>query len=95
MPAERLSMRKVREILRLRLGLGLSLRDVGRSVRVSSSTVSDCVSRAVVAGLGWPLPDGLDDAGLEARAVPTGQWPAQSAAAGLQNACTLSSAARA
>jgi transposase len=70
MPAERLSMRKTREILRLRLGLGLSLRDVGRSVRVSSSTVSDCVSRAVVAGLGWPLPDGMDDALLEARLYP-------------------------
>ena len=67
MPAERLSMRKTREILRLRLGLGLSLRDVGRSVCVSSSTVSETVSRATRAGLGWPLPDDLDDAGLEAR----------------------------
>lgn len=70
MPAERLSMRKTREILRLRLGLGLSLRDVGRSVCVSSSTVSETVSRAAVAGLGWPLPAELDDAALEARLYP-------------------------
>lgn len=75
MPAERLSMRKTREILRLRLGLGLSLRDVGQSVRVSSSTVSECVARAAIAGLGWPLPDDLDDEALEARLYPppTGQ----------------------
>lgn len=70
MPAERLSMRKTREILRLRLGLGLSLRDTARSVNVSSSTVNDCVVRAREAGLGWPLADDLDDAGLEAKLYP-------------------------
>jgi transposase len=70
MPAPRLSMRKTREILRLRLGLGLSLREVARSCDVSSSTVSDCIGRAAVAGLGWPLPAELDDAGLEAKLYP-------------------------
>ncbi|MDB4972795.1 MAG: Integrase, catalytic region [Myxococcaceae bacterium] len=70
MPAERLSMRKTRETLRLRLGLGLSLRGTARSVNVSSSTVNDCVVRAREAGLGWPLPDELDDAGLEAKLYP-------------------------
>ncbi|MDD9936043.1 MAG: IS21 family transposase [Myxococcales bacterium] len=60
-------MRKTREILRLRLGLGLAGRAVARSVRCSPSTVSDCVARAEVAGLGWPLPEELDDAQLEAR----------------------------
>jgi transposase len=71
MPAKRLSMRKTREILRLRLGLGLSLRDTARSVRVSSSTVSECVTRAAKAGLGWPLPPELDDAALESRLYPS------------------------
>lgn len=70
MPAERLSMRKTREILRLRWSLGLSLRDVARSVNVSSSTVSECAARATAAGLSWPLPPELDDAGLEARLYP-------------------------
>ena len=70
MPAHRLTMRKTREILRLRLGLRLSLRKVGRSCGVSSSTVDDVVARARVAGLGWPLPDDLDDAALEARLYP-------------------------
>lgn len=70
MPAERLSMRKIREILRLRWGDKLSQRDVGRSVGVSPSTVSDCVGRATVGGLSWPLPEGLDDAALEALLYP-------------------------
>ena len=70
MPAERLSMRKIREILQLRWGEKLSQRDVGRSVRVSPSTVFDCVNRAKLAGLKWPLPDALDDGALEALLYP-------------------------
>jgi transposase len=63
-------MRKIREILRLRWAENLSQRDVARSVGVSSSTVSDCVGRAKVAGLDWPLPDTLDDGALEALLYP-------------------------
>ena len=63
-------MRKTREILRLRWGRKLSLRAVGESVGVSSSTVSDCIGRAEVAGLQWPLPDDLDDGALEALLYP-------------------------
>ena len=63
-------MRKVREILRLRWGLRLSQREAARSAAVSPSTVSECTRRAVEAGLSWPLPDDLDDAGLEAQLYP-------------------------
>lgn len=70
MPGTRLSMRKTREILRLKWGAGLAGREVARSVRCSPSTVSDCVGRAEVAGLSWPLPEGLDDEQLEARLYP-------------------------
>ncbi len=59
------SMRKVREILRLRLGGGLSTRQVADSCRVSVGTVSEYERRARAAGLGWPLPADLDDTGLE------------------------------
>lgn len=65
MPQERLSMRKAREILRLRLGLGLSAREVARSCKVSHTTVLEYERRARSAGLGWPLPEGVDDAQLE------------------------------
>lgn len=77
MPAERLSMRKITEILQLRWGEKLSQRDVARSVRVSPSTVFDCVSRAQLAGLRWPLPDTLDEAALEALLYPVSSTVAQ------------------
>ena len=63
-------MRKIREILRLRWGEKLSQRQVGLSVGVSGSSVSDCVGRARVAGLSWPLPEGMDDGALEALLYP-------------------------
>lgn len=70
MPAIRLSMRKTREILRLRWELKRSLRETAASCGVGASTVHDVMARAKAAGLGWPLPAELDDAGLEARLYP-------------------------
>ena len=70
MPGERLSMRKIREVLRLRFAQGLSQRAVGASVRLSTGAVNACLNRARMAGLGWPLPEGLDDAQLEALLYP-------------------------
>ena len=65
MPAERVPMRCVREILRLRAE-GLSDRAIARSTRLARSTVSDYAGRASAAGLSWPLPEGLNDTALEA-----------------------------
>ena len=70
MPGERLSMRKIREVLRLRLGHKLPQRAVAQSLRLSQGAVSGYIARARRAGLGWPLPDGLDDAQLEALLYP-------------------------
>jgi transposase len=61
MPQDRLTMRKIREILRLRWGCQLSERVVARSCRVSHSTVGDYVKRAETAGLKWPLAEDLSD----------------------------------
>jgi transposase len=60
-------MRKIRELLRLSLGEGLSRRQVGAALRLPYTTVADHLGRARAAGLSWPLPDGIDDAALEAR----------------------------
>ncbi|MDH4066748.1 MAG: IS21 family transposase [Acidobacteriota bacterium] len=60
-------MRKIREILRLALGEGLSRRRVGAATRLPYTTIADHLGRAQRAGLGWPLPDDMDDAQLEAR----------------------------
>jgi transposase len=63
-------MRKIRDVLRLNLGEGLSRRTVGAAVGLPYTTVADYLVRARAAGLGWPLPAGMDDAALEARLFP-------------------------
>jgi transposase len=57
----RLSMRKIREILRLKHDNGLTDRQIAESCLVSRSTVASYLVRAESAGLAWPIPDGLDD----------------------------------
>ncbi len=63
----RSAMRKIREVLRLTFGEGLNRRQVGAAVALPSTTVADYVARARRAGLGWPLPESLDDRQLEER----------------------------
>src|SRR5208337_637548 len=70
MPGERLSMRKIREVLRLRFAQRLSQRAIGISLRLSTGAVNTYLNRSRRAGLGWPLPDGLDDAQLETLLYP-------------------------
>ena len=70
MPARRLLMRKIREVLRLRHEQGLSHQAVARVCALGVGTVNRYLRRAVEAGLGWPLPVELDDAALEARLFP-------------------------
>jgi len=60
MATESYPLRKIREILRLKLDAGLSQRAIARSANVAQSTVNDYVGRAVVAKLSWPLPPELD-----------------------------------
>src|SRR2546421_8364243 len=71
MPAQRLSMRQVREVLRLKWACGLSDRKIAHSLRVSRPTVAEYVRRAQAAGLSWPLPDPLDDTVLERQLFAT------------------------
>lgn len=70
MPRPRVAMRNIREVLRLTFGEGLSRRQVSASSGIPLTTVSDYVARAVLASLGWPLPEGLDDDGLERLLYP-------------------------
>lgn len=71
MPAERLSMRHLRELLRLRHSSGLSQYAIARSLGLAQGTVSKYLWRARQAGLSWPLPVELDeDDRLEARLFP-------------------------
>ena len=67
MAPERLSMRQIREILRLKWVQGWSHRQVAQSLRVSLGTISGVVQRAQGAGLDWPHVEALPEAALEVR----------------------------
>lgn len=49
----------------------LSDRQIALSVDAARSTVRECLQRAQAAGIGWPLPEGMNDAQLEAQLYPT------------------------
>ena len=65
MSRPRIIMRQIREVLRLSLSERRSIREISQACSLPKSTVSDYVKRAKQAGLCWPLPDDLDDDGLE------------------------------
>ena len=69
MPQERLPMRKIRDVLRLKAD-GMSKRQIAASLSVSKTTVRNCLRRAGAVGLAWPLADELTDEVLEARLYP-------------------------
>ena len=76
MPAERLSMRKIRQVLRLSWGGKLGSRPVARSCGIGRTTVSEYLERATDAGLSWPLPAEMTDRELEALLFPPKSSPA-------------------
>ena len=69
MAAERLSMRKIKEVLRL-TALGRSPAAIAQSIQIGQNTVRRYVIRAKGAGVGWPLPPDLGDEALEALLFP-------------------------
>ena len=71
MPAKRLSMRKIKEVLRLCWGQGLSKRQAAGSCGISRPAVDGYLRRAEAAGLSWPLPVELDDGALERLLFPS------------------------
>lgn len=54
-------MRKIKEILRLRFGLGLKQSQIARSCSIGQATVHRYLQKAAAVGLSWPLPEDLDD----------------------------------
>jgi hypothetical protein len=70
-------MRRIREVLRLR-HQGLTERVIARMLGVSNGVVRGYLRRARLAGLPWPLPEGLDDEGLELLLFPAPTAASQS-----------------
>jgi transposase len=69
-PRPRIAMRRIRDVLRLSFGEQLSRRQISASLGIPLSTLADCIGRARLAGLSWPLPDEMDDAALEQALYP-------------------------
>ena len=66
MSRKAVSMRKARDILRLKYEMGLGVRQIARSLRISHGTVVNYLGRAEAAGIGWPPAAEIDDKELEA-----------------------------
>jgi len=69
MSQQRLLMRKVRDVLRLK-AVGLGKRKIAASLGISATAVGGCLRRAREAGVAWPLADEMTDEALEARLYP-------------------------
>ena len=75
MPNRRLSLRKIKEILRLKLECGISERDISRSCQVSRSTIADYLRRAAAAKLTWTEASLLPENQIEDKLFPTEHVP--------------------
>lgn len=57
MPTEKLSMRKIKEVLKLHYEESLSNRDIARRLNIGAASVSRCLTRTKAAKIVWPLTD--------------------------------------
>src|SRR5260370_41081563 len=77
MPRPKVAMRRIKEVLRLKEGLGLSDTAVSRSVRIARSTVKEYLDRAEAVGVNWEAVAELREEELGRRlvaAVGTRDW---------------------
>lgn len=70
MSRKRISMRKIKEVLRLKYEADLSYEEIGRSCNIGHTTVGEYLNRSKKAGLRWPLPEDMDDNLLEKLLYP-------------------------
>jgi transposase len=70
MPAKRVSMRKIKDCLRLKFDCGLSHAQIGRALGLSKGVVTKYLQRARQAGLTWETASVLDEVAIAARLSP-------------------------
>lgn len=70
MSRKRIGMKKIREVLRLKHDKCLSNKKIAKSLSIGNGTVWEYLVRAKKAGLGWPLPEEMDDIALEKLLFP-------------------------
>src|SRR3984893_4090951 len=65
MRAERVAMRRAREIIHLKFSACVPTREIARRLDIAASTVRETLRRLESTGLNWPLPDDMTDGKLE------------------------------
>ena len=75
MSAPPISMRKLKDLLRLKYEAGLSQRQIAGALRLSLGVVNKYLHAAQAAGIAWPLPDDLSEAQLRRRLFPPDASP--------------------
>jgi transposase len=70
MPAPNIAMRRIKEVLRLKLDFGLSHKQIARALKVSVGAVSKYGRLAERAGLKWTDLALMDETDIEARLMP-------------------------
>jgi transposase len=65
-----MSMRKLKEVLRLKWACGLTHRQISRAIGISVGAVSKFAAQAALTGLNWTAVEALSDDELDARLKP-------------------------
>ncbi len=68
-------MRKIREVLRLKIDAGLSVRKIAKSLSIGHSSAGDYLCRFAASGHQWPID--LSDAELNRRLISAGSTRAK------------------
>ena len=87
MSQKALSMRKIKEVLRLRYDLGLLQNEIARSCSIGQASVHRYLERASAAGLSWPLPEDWDDRQLNELLFPAAPAGGSAAARARASRC--------
>ena len=64
MPAKRITMRKIRDVIRLRYSGELSVRQISRSTKISVGSIQKLLAKAKELDVTWPLPEDMSDSHL-------------------------------
>jgi transposase len=75
MPAVRMTMRKIKDVLRLKLDAKLSHEQIAASLQVSKGVVTKYVGLAAPAGLDWPVISTLDEGEIGRRLLAKPERP--------------------
>lgn len=71
MVQEKISMKKIREVLRMRYENSLSHSKIANAINIGETTVGEYLIRAKALGIKWPLPSQIDDDMLEELLYPS------------------------